>query len=105
MSSKPENDLVVVRVNGDLVSTTAASVRGEIDTAISAADEARSWSVFQLDLATAKMIDSVGLNLVVSLLKRLQARERRLQVTYCDPNVLRTLTFTRLDKQIELVKI
>jgi anti-anti-sigma factor len=51
------------------------------------------------------MIDSVGLNLVVSLLKTVQKRGATLQVATTDQNILRTLAFTRLDKQLELVKM
>jgi anti-anti-sigma factor len=51
------------------------------------------------------MIDSMGLNLVVSLLKAAQKQGGRLRVAYADANVLRILTFTRLDKQLELVKV
>ena len=51
------------------------------------------------------MVDSVGLNLIVTLLKRVSKSGARMQIAYSSPNVLRTLTFTRLDKHVELVKV
>jgi len=50
------------------------------------------------------MVDSVGLNLVVTVLKHVQKRGARMRVAYSALNVLRTFTFTRLDKHLELVK-
>jgi len=60
---------------------------------------------FKVDLTSAKMIDSVGLNLVVTWLKRTQKLGAKMQVAYSNANVLRTFIFTRLDKHIELVKV
>jgi len=51
------------------------------------------------------MVDSVGLNLIVTLLKRVQQRGGRMQIAYSSPNIFRTFTFTRLDKHVELVKV
>jgi anti-anti-sigma factor len=105
-TKKTQKDALTVRVDGDLVSTTTASVRGDIDRLLASMDD--PWpagTTLQLDLARAKMIDSMGLNLVVSLLKAAQKQGGRLRVAYADANVLRILTFTRLDKQLELVKV
>jgi anti-anti-sigma factor len=54
-------------------------------------------------VSTAKMIDSVGLNFVVTILKAVQANKGKLEVVYANPNVHRTLLFTRLDKHATLV--
>jgi len=102
----PENNPLTVRVTGDLVSTTTAAVRAEIDVLLAASSRLlEPGATLRLDLTAATMIDSVGLNLVVSLLKAVQTRGAKLQIAYSDQNVLRTLTFTRLDKQLELVKV
>jgi len=100
-----DRESIRLRVEGDLVSTNAPALRGEIDRLFDpASDSPPDRKVFKLDLAAARMVDSVGLNLVVSLLKRVQKRGGRLQVVYSDPNVLRIFNFTRLDKQVELIK-
>ena len=98
-----EKKWLTLRVAGDLISTNAEALRGEIDELLKAESPA-GWNTFRLDLTTAQMVDSVGLNLVVNLLKRVQKREARMQVLYGHQNVLRTFIFTRLDKQVELVK-
>jgi len=101
-----QQESVTLRVPGDLVSTNADAVRNEINGLLDTAGVApRKWDTFILDLAAAKMVDSVGLNLVVSLLKRVQARGGKMQITYSSPNIFRTFTFTRLDKHVQLVKV
>ena len=97
---------LTLRVAGDLLSTNAESVRNEITSLLGASGAAPpKWNLFRLDLASAKMVDSVGLNLVVGLLKQVQKQGAKLQITYSSQNILRTFAFTRLDKHIELVKV
>jgi anti-anti-sigma factor len=95
---------LTLHITGDLISTTAEALRAELAALFGTADETpREWDLFRLDLTSAKMIDSVGLNLVVSLLKYIQKRGAKMQVVYSSPNIARTFAFTRLDKHVELV--
>ena len=119
MNSKAELEehIVTLRVAGDLISTNAETVRTEAESLLKSADAPLKWSVFSLDLTGAKMVDSVGLNLVVMRLYlgfifnigviaiSVGIIGRKMRVTYSNPNILRTFMFTRLDQQIELVKI
>lgn len=99
------DNTVTLTVPGDLVSTTAEALRQEAERLLESAGEPqRKWNTFILNLSAAKMVDSVGLNLVVLLLKRVQKFGGKMQITYSSPNVLRTFSFTRLDKHIGLVK-
>ena len=101
-----ENQSVTFRVAGDLLSSNAEALRGEIGGWFqTSAGEPQQWNTFVLDLTAAKMVDSVGLNLIVTLLKRVQKCGAKMQIAYSSPNVLRTLAFTRLDKHVELVKV
>jgi len=101
-----ENKLLTVHVSGDLISTNAEKLRIGICELLKASEGApQKWNTFQLDLTGAKMIDSVGLNVIVAVLKRVRQRAAKMQITYSDPNVFRTFTFTRLDKHLELVKV
>lgn len=107
MNSNLDNrrNLITLRVPGDLISTSAEALHSEINCLFSDAEPGHvRWDVFQLDLTAATMVDSVGLNLIVTLLKRVQSRNARMRISYSSQNVLRTLTFTRLDKYVELVK-
>ena len=62
------------------------------------------WQTLRLEMFQAKMVDSVGLNLIVTILRATQKLQVRMQLAYQNPNVLRTLQFTRLDRHLDLVK-
>ncbi|HUC83575.1 MAG TPA: STAS domain-containing protein [Candidatus Acidoferrales bacterium] len=101
-----DKEMLTVRVGGDLLSTNAGALRHEIDGWLKTSEGTPpQWNIFRLDLSAAKMVDSVGLNLIVTLFKYAQKRGAKMQVAYTDPNVLRTIIFTRLDKHLELVKV
>ena len=98
--------LATLDIPGDLVNTNVDSVRA---TSAEFLDPAKfppgSCRVLRVNLATAKMVDSVGLNLIVTLLKRARERNAQMEVSYSNPNVLRTFAFTRLDRQLKMIKV
>ncbi len=98
--------LLTVQLPGDLISTNAAAVRENLADIINAStDKLPAWSTLRLELSGAKMVDSVGLNLVVTLLRAVQKLNGKMQVIYTNPNVLRTFQFTRLDQHMEMIKL
>jgi anti-anti-sigma factor len=98
-------DSLTLCVPGDLISTNAEATRNEAVNVLETAESAQpGWNLFQLDLTAARMVDSVGLNLIVYILRRVKTRGARMQITYTSPNILRIFTFTRLDQQVELVR-
>jgi anti-anti-sigma factor len=97
---------VTLKVAGDLLSTNARMVREEFE----ALAKSTEWSrkdvkTFRLDISKAKMVDSVGLNFVVFLIKQAGKRGLAMQVAYSTPNIHRTFVFTRLDRHLDLVKV
>jgi len=93
-------------VPGDLISTNVETIRHEANALFGTdASKPPEWNIFTLDLTSAKMVDSAGLNLIVSLFKRAQQHGRKIQILYSNPNILRTIAFTRLDKHVEMVKV
>jgi len=96
--------VAIIHAPGDLTSTTVEPVRLAADKLLMPDSVlAQGWTILRLELTTAKMIDSVGLNLLVSILKRVQKRGASMQIVCPDPNVKRTLAFTRLDHHIKLI--
>jgi anti-anti-sigma factor len=97
--------LLTIVIPGDLTSTSVREFREEIDTALMVSPgTAAPWQIVALNLAAAKMVDSMGLNLIVKIYKTVQTAGGRMQVVYTSPNVHRTLIFTRLDHHVELIK-
>lgn len=85
---------------GDLLSTNAAAAQAEL-TRLMAADE--RWRTIVLDLCAARIIDSVGLNLIVSIIRTTRPAGRSVRVVVSNRNVRRVLAFTRIDQHAEIV--
>lgn len=97
---------LTLSVGGDLTSTTAAQVRATIQPLLDQPEATPvTWKMFHLDLTAAAKVDSVGLNLIVNLYKAVQKTGGKMQIVCQNPNVHRTLLFTRLDKFAEVVKL
>ena len=94
-----------IDIEGDLLSTNFDRVNGDIQAILNADDvKASAWSTLVLDLTTAKLIDSMGLNILVGLVKRVGAppRHGRLKTRIASQTIHRTLLFTRLEKYMEV---
>jgi len=100
----PSQKTLSILIDGDLTSTGVRECNQEIENAlIVPSGTSAPWQTVTLDLETAKMVDSMGLNLIVKIYKGAQKGGAQMQLIYRDPNVYRTLIFTRLDKHVQLV--
>lgn len=91
-------------LEGDILSTTISPLRAEALRLLeSPTVQNGSWNVLELVLPTAKMVDSAGLNFLVSLIKAAKNRGANVRAVVSSRTVHRTFVFTRLDKQVELV--
>ncbi|MEY4916336.1 MAG: hypothetical protein RL616_249 [Verrucomicrobiota bacterium] len=100
-----KNKLLTVWLSGDLTSTNADALRAKLTEVLEPTmGKPPGWQQLRLDLPAAKMVDSVGLNLVVTILRAVQKVGGKMSVRYRNPNVLRTFEFTRLVQHIEMVK-
>jgi anti-anti-sigma factor len=91
-------------IPGDLVSPHADSVRKEIVTVLeSTAVKSAGWTTLELDLSSAKRVDSVGLNIIVFLSKEAKKVNAKTVVMFSDKNVQHTFLFTRLDTHIQVI--
>lgn len=80
-------------VPGDIVSTNADEIRVRLWPLV---QQAAENSVIAIDLRATRLIDSVGLNLLVSAIKNGATRKVRLRLHVAHPNVVRILNFTRM---------
>ena len=91
-----------LEIREDLLSTNAGRLRTRITQELDAASTARP-SVFEVDLRGARIVDSVGLNLLVMVIKRVRTWGGKTRILLDDSNVRRTLQFTRLDSHADIV--
>jgi anti-anti-sigma factor len=105
ISLESQNNLLSIKIPGDLTSTNVRDLALEIEPALALPPgQAAPWKTVALHLPNAKMVDSMGLNFIVKIYKAAHQAGARMLVVCPNPNIHRTLTFTRLDQQVELVK-
>ncbi len=93
---------LVVEFPGDVLSTNIDTLRtGVLELVDRDADR---WDVFEADLRHARMVDSMGLNMIVGLHKQLHARSKRLRIRTASAHLSRALRFTRMDQLAEVVE-
>jgi anti-anti-sigma factor len=97
-----ENGIWTIRVQGDLLSTNAKDIRASVEELLTAPERVSGLKSLVLDLTGASMIDSVGLNLVVAILRATKQAGGTMSIRHNNPNVHRILLFTRLDQHLEI---
>ena len=103
---KTSERVLQITLPGDLLSTNAEALRAEIFTLLGTpVVMAPNWDTLKLDLTAAKMVDSVGLNLIVAIYKETQKRKAKMTVVISNPNIQRTFLFTRLDKHLQVLMV
>ena len=99
----PASQTLTLTFPGDVISTNSDATRQEITALLeSPLVKSFSWQTLQLDLRAARMIDSVGLNLIVSLLKIAKGRNAKVVSQISSTNVQRSFIFTRLNTQMDI---
>jgi anti-anti-sigma factor len=97
---------LTLTTDGDILSSNSDIVRQQIfDLLESAAIRQANWETLELDLKSAKMIDSAGLNLIVAVIRHIKLRGSKLIATIASRDIQRTFLFTRLDKALDLVLV
>jgi anti-anti-sigma factor len=95
--------ILVVNFPGDVISTNAEALKSSLHPLLNTAANS-GWDCLEADLTAAKMIDSVGLNFLVTVIKTVTAQGKKMRIVATSPNVLRSLKFTRLDQLAEVVR-
>ena len=94
-----------ITVPGDILSTGVRDLRAQLQAILETPDAVQSgWQTLELDLTNAKMIDSMGLNLLVGVLKQVKERGGKMRLDIRDANLDRLLRFTRIHEHVEVVR-
>ena len=93
-----------ITVQGDLKSTTVDALQRDFAAMLASSNvRLADLNVLELDLKSAALIDSLGLNLLVSVLRRMKMREVPLRVRVSLRSVYRTLLSVGLNRQLEVI--
>lgn len=92
---KKDNQLLVLKVKGDILSTNAKERAEEIGNLIVKHKEV---SAVKLDINAAKMVDSVGLNMLLGIIKTVRENEAELVIHISSASINRVFLMSRFDK-------
>jgi anti-anti-sigma factor len=94
---------LTITVPGDLLSTNYDAVGAELNDIFTSAEVKKAaWDCLVFDLRHARLIDSMGLNLIVSVLNQMKNRAIRVRVQITSRTIHRTFLFTRLERHMEI---
>ena len=82
-------------IDGDLISSRVDSCRKSYEEVVGTSD--RDWAVLQIELSAVRVIDSVGLNLLVTIIKKAKAAKKTVHLANPTAPVRKILMFTRID--------
>ncbi len=91
-----------IKVKGDILSTNAEDCAASIG-GILKKNAKTACRHLKLDLKSANMIDSVGLNMILGLIRNLQANGSEATIYISSPAVNRVFLFSRLNTIVNVV--
>lgn len=91
-----------IKVKGDILSTNAEAMAHAFGEALRAY-ERETWTRVEVDLMSAKMVDSTGLNVLLGLIKAAKERQAQITLRISSPTVQRVFQFSRIDLMAEVL--
>ena len=105
MKYRLEDHVLHIHLPGDVLSTGVHQIREQMDRIFEKPEVVASkWALLNLDLSAARIIDSMGLNFLVGMLKFVNGKGAKMRITIQDSNLDRLLRFTRLHEHAEVVR-
>ncbi len=95
--------LLKLEFTTDILSTNVEQLEAAAR-AILARDDVHTanWETLELDFSACKMIDSMGFNLLIQLVRTATDRQAKIRGIVTRPNIYRLFVFSCLDKKIDL---
>jgi anti-anti-sigma factor len=88
-------------VAGDILSSNAEAVRSDVLKVLE--ENSSSCRTLELELVNSRMVDSMGLNTIVSVVKRAKALGLATRVLIPNAGLHRIFRFTRMDQHMDVV--
>ncbi len=103
MRHEIKGNCFILAFSGDILSTNVGKLKEEIERVMALPEVAScGYTRCHFDLRNTKMIDSMGLNLLVTIVRNEKAHGHKITAEVSSPHLHRTLVFTRMDKQMEI---
>lgn len=88
------------KADGDILSTNATHHWTRIESILNGIS---ANQLLELDLRASRMVDSVGLNVIVKTIKTADSKKAKVRLLIANQSLKRICTFTRLDQKAEIV--
>jgi anti-anti-sigma factor len=97
---------ITLVINGNILSTNVQEVRQRVLDILTQNETSNpSWKKLHMDLTSAQMIDSTGLNFLVAVTRHVKKRGIDLKISVTSPNISKSFSFIRLNRQAEIVLV
>ena len=97
---------ITLVINGNILSTNVQEVRQKVLDILTQTEAGNpSWKRLHLDLTSAQMIDSTGLNFLVAVTRHVKKRGIELKISVSSPNISKSFSFIRLNRQADIVLV
>lgn len=96
-----QNKTLQLTFEVDILGSNAKAISAHINNILEDRKESK-LDILILDLLVANRIDSMGLNLLVSLIRRAKLYNWRVKSRVSSETIYRTCKFTHLDRQMEI---
>ncbi len=91
-------------VAGNILSTNVQAVRQRVLDILAQTETSNpDWKLLHLDISAAQMVDSTGLNFLVAVARHVKKRNVELKISVSSPNIAKSFSFIRLDRQAQVV--
>lgn len=98
-----ESDYLLINIDKDITSTTAESIQKELDEIIrNKLVWQKQWANLVLDLTTIEFIDSIGLNMIIMLIKAMKLRPAAIELRIVSSNLYELFMYTRLNTLVKV---
>lgn len=96
----PEGDTLTVTLIGNILSTNAEKCAESISSAIK---KTEGWKVLNLNLKSARMVDSVGINMLIGIIHYVRERGGSVILRIYHHSINRVLEFSRLSELATII--
>ncbi|OIO59348.1 MAG: hypothetical protein COZ46_02620 [Verrucomicrobia bacterium CG_4_10_14_3_um_filter_43_23] len=101
-----ENETLTISIPGDISSTNASEVQASIIQIVETKNVWQNkWNHLKIDLTRAEIIDSLGINVLINVQRKVKNRPCDIEIVIASSTILQLLSYTRIDQQMKITML
>ena len=98
------NQILKLKISSDITTSNVDEIRLDTLDIINSDQVAKeNWNFVDIDLLNANVIDSSGLNFLVTLNRHVNKIGKKVRIFISSPHIHRTFVYVRIDKKMEII--